>query len=77
VVDALYPEGHPFLQARDVDGVRQVIEMLVDPGTRESIGRSSRHWMSEHHDRRVVARQCVPMLEELTADWVAIGGTGQ
>jgi glycosyltransferase involved in cell wall biosynthesis len=77
VVDALYPEGHPFLQARDVDGVRQVIEMLVDPGTRESIGRSSRHWMSEHHDRRVVARQCVPMLEELTADWVAMGGTGQ
>jgi len=77
VVDALYPEGHPFLQARDVDGVRQVIEMLVDPGTRESIGRSSRDWMSEHHDRRVVARQCVPMLEELTADWVAMGGTGQ
>ena len=79
VVDGLYPSGHPFLQAQDVDGVREVIRRLADPLTRASIGRESHEWMLEHHDRRVVARRCVPMLEALVATGgrVVDGGLGQ
>jgi glycosyltransferase involved in cell wall biosynthesis len=77
VVDGLYPEGHPFLQAHDVDGVRKVIETLTDPETRASVGRSSHQWMREYHERRAVARRCVTMVEELAAGWIANDGSSR
>jgi len=39
-----------------------VITMLTDPDRRAAIGRASREWVLEHHDRSVVARRCESML---------------
>ena len=62
---SMYPDGHPFLQARTAQDVRDVITMLTDPDRRAAIGRASREWVLEHHDRSVVARRCESMLAAL------------
>lgn len=67
VVDALYPDGHCFLQASGVEEIRDVIVGLVDADRRERIGSESRKWMEGHHDRRVVGRHCTVLLQELIA----------
>lgn len=73
VVDDLYPNGHPFLQAHDVGGVREVIGLLADPEKRSSIGYESHQWMLKHHDRQAVARRCIPMVKKLVeARWSAV-----
>ncbi len=62
---SMYPDGHPFLQARTAQDVRDVITMLTDPDRRAVIGSASREWVLEHHDRSVVARRCESMLAAL------------
>jgi glycosyltransferase involved in cell wall biosynthesis len=65
VMALMHPDGHPFLQARTAQDVRDVITMLTDPDRRAAIGRASREWVLEHHDRSVVARRCESMLAAL------------
>ena len=62
VMALMHPDGHPFLQAQTAQDVRDVITMLTDPDRRAAIGRASREWVLEHHDRSVVARRCESML---------------
>ena len=64
-MDRLHPEGHPFIQARDDEGVCAAISMLTDPETRKSIGESSRSWVLARHERGQVARRCESMLARL------------
>ncbi len=65
VMALMHPDGHPFLQAQTAQDVRDVITMLTDPDRRAAIGRASREWVLEHHDRSVVARRCESMLAAL------------
>jgi glycosyltransferase involved in cell wall biosynthesis len=65
VMEAEYPDGHPFLQTSDGDQVCEVICMLTDPESRTTIGDASREWVLAHHDRSVVARKCESMLAAL------------
>ena len=65
VMEAEYPDGHPFVQTANEDQVCDAITALADPDHREAIGRASREWVLEHHDRSVVARRCESMLAEL------------
>ncbi len=67
VVESLYPGGHPFLQAQSAEEVCNVIMELTDHELRTSIGRASRQWVMDHHERSLVARRCESMLEELLA----------
>ena len=57
VMEELYPDGYPFLQASDAEQVAEVIVDLVDPGRRREVGEASREWVLRHHDRSVVARR--------------------
>ena len=65
VVESLYPDGHPFLQAGSVDEVCDVITSLTDRGLRTSVGRASRQWVLDHHERSMVAQRCEAMLRDL------------
>ena len=65
VMASMYPEGHPFIQAADEESVCEAIVGLVDRGYRSRIGRESRQWVLDHHDRRVVAKRCESMLAGL------------
>ena len=65
VMESQYPDGHPFVQTADEDQVCEAITALADPDRREVIGRASREWVLEHHDRSVVARRCESMLAAL------------
>jgi len=65
VMEAEYPDGHPFVQTANEDQVCDAITALADPDHREAIGQASREWVLEHHDRSVVARRCESMLAEL------------
>ena len=65
VMDLAYPHGWPFIQVRDEEAVCEAIDMLTDPEKRDSIGRESRQWILDHHDRNGVARRCESMLLEL------------
>jgi|TARA_B100000749_G_C18176072_1_gene361871 glycosyltransferase involved in cell wall biosynthesis len=67
VVESLYPGGHPFLQAQSAEDICNVIMELTDQELRMSIGRASRQWVMDHHERNLVARRCVSMLEEMLA----------
>ena len=62
VMESEYPGGHPFVQTADEDQVCGAVTALADPDRREAIGRASREWVLEHHDRSVVARRCESML---------------
>ncbi len=62
---SMYPDGHPFVQATNPREVCDAIMMLADPGRRLSIGKSSREWILNYHDRSTVARQCESMLATL------------
>ena len=64
VMGDMYPEGHPFIQASDVDQVAAVLVDLVDSDRLREIGESSRDWVLRHHDRSVVARHCERLLAE-------------
>lgn len=64
-MERLYPEGHPFVQAKDDEEVCAAISMLTDPGIRRSIGESSRTWVLAKHERGQVARRCESMLARL------------
>jgi glycosyltransferase involved in cell wall biosynthesis len=66
-VESLYPGGHPFLQAQSAEEVCNAIMELTDHELRTSIGRASRQWVMDHHERSLVARRCESMLEELLA----------
>ena len=65
VMESEYPGGHPFVQTADEDQVCEAVTALADPDRREAIGRASREWILEHHDRSVVARRCESMLAAL------------
>ena len=65
VMESEYPGGHPFVQTADEDQVCGAVTALADPDRREAIGRASREWVLEHHDRSVVARRCESMLAAL------------
>ena len=65
VMESEYPDGHPFVQTADEDQVCEAITAFADPDRREVIGRASREWVLEHHDRSVVARRCESMLAAL------------
>ena len=65
VMESEYPGGHPFVQTADEDQVCGAVTALADPDRREAIGRASREWVLEHHDRSVVARRCESMLTAL------------
>mgnify|MGYP001991247871 FL=1 len=65
VMALMHPAGHPFVQTADEDQVCEAITALADPDRREVIGRASREWVLEHHDRSVVARRCESMLAAL------------
>ncbi|MCH2279729.1 MAG: glycosyltransferase, partial [Vicinamibacterales bacterium] len=62
VMASMYPDGHPFLQAKTAEEICDLITMLADPGRRAPIGQASREWVLKHHDRGVVARKCESML---------------
>ena len=62
VMASMYPDGHPFLQAKTAEEICDLITMLADPGRRAPIGQASREWVLKHHDRGVVARKCELML---------------
>ena len=62
---SMYPDGHPFVQAANPREVCDAIMMLADPGRRLSIGKSSREWVLNYHDRSAVARRCESMLATL------------
>ena len=68
VVESLYPDGHPLLQAESVDEVCDVIVSIADQGLRTSIGRASRQWVLDHHERSMVALRCEAMLKDLLGD---------
>ena len=68
VVESLYPDGHPLLQAESVDEVCDVIVSIADQGLRTSIGRASRQWVLDHHERSMVAQRCEAMLKDLLGD---------
>ena len=68
IAEFVYPAGHPFLQAESAEGVCEVITMLTNHELRESIGRTSRRWVLDYHDRSVVARRCESMIKELLSD---------
>ena len=59
---SMYPDGHPFVQAENAQEVCEAIMTLADPVQRRSIGKSSRQWVLNHHDRSVVARRSESML---------------
>ena len=59
---SMYPAGHPLIQAANAQEVCEAIMTLADPERRRSIGRLSRQWVLEHHDRSVVARRSESML---------------
>ena len=65
VMESEYPGGHPFVQTADEDQVCEAVTALADRDRREAIGRASREWILEHHDRSVVARRCESMLAAL------------
>jgi glycosyltransferase involved in cell wall biosynthesis len=65
VMESEYPEGHPFVQAPDAEAVRSALLDLADADRRAALGRASRDWVLEHHDRGVVARRCERMLGEV------------
>ena len=62
VMASMYPDGHPFLQAKTAEEICDLITMLADPGRRAPIGQASREWVLKHHDRGVVARKCELLL---------------
>ncbi|HIF57391.1 MAG TPA: glycosyltransferase [Gemmatimonadetes bacterium] len=64
-MERLHPEGHPFVQAKDDEGVCAAISMLADADIRRSIGESSRSWVLAKHERGQVARTCESMLARL------------
>jgi glycosyltransferase involved in cell wall biosynthesis len=64
-MERLHPEGHPFVQAKDDEGVCAAISMLTDSEIRKSIGESSRSWVLAKHERGHVARRCESMLARL------------
>jgi len=66
-VELMYPAGHPFLQTESAEEVCNAITMLTNPDLRASIGRESRQWVVDHHERSRVAKRCESMLEELLA----------
>ncbi|MBJ31402.1 MAG: hypothetical protein CL466_08305 [Acidimicrobiaceae bacterium] len=65
VMKSEYPGGHPFVQGSDAESIRTALLDLADRDHREAVGRASRDWVMEHHDRGVVAERCVRMLEEI------------
>ena len=64
VMQRLYPDGHPFVQAADEDAVSESLVHLSDPEVRAQVGQESRRWVLEHHDRRVVAARAEVMIAE-------------
>ena len=68
VVESLYPDGHPLLQAESADEVCDVIVSIADQAFRTSVGRASRQWVLDHHERSMVARRCEAMLKDLVDD---------
>lgn len=63
VMDVLYPDGHPFVQASTDREVSDALVRLMDPQVRGIIGDASRDWIMQHHDRGVVATECARRLE--------------
>ena len=66
VMDEMYPDGHPFLQASDAEQVANVIAGLAGSDRLVEIGDQSRDWVVRHHGRSVVARHAE----------LALGGLG-
>jgi glycosyltransferase involved in cell wall biosynthesis len=64
VMQRLYPDGHPFVQAADEDAVSESLVHLSDPEVRAQVGHESRLWVLEHHDRRVVAARAEAIIAE-------------
>ncbi|MDG2426895.1 MAG: glycosyltransferase [Acidimicrobiales bacterium] len=59
-----YPDGHPFVQTEDAEQICAVLLQLADRDLRDEIGRASREWVLQHHERGVVARRCERMLAD-------------
>lgn len=68
VMNALYPDGHPFVQVSDDCEVSDALVRLSDPQVRDVIGEASRDWIMHHHDRGVVATECAKRLEVIVSE---------
>ena len=62
---AMYPDGHPFLQASSAAEVAEAIRMIGDVDHRRRLVVASRQWVLRHHDRSVVARWAEVTLSEM------------